>query len=310
MNRVLVAESIAAPAIQYLKQYCDVIIGRGAGFLAEDIKDCDAVIVRSAKVTEDIIANNSRLKVIAKHGMGLDNIDVKAASSHGVTVINAPFANLNSVAEHIVMLLLSLSKYTVLMDQFVRKGEFKQRDNFKMIELSGKTVGFIGMGKIPRKVAYKIRNFDLNLIAYDPFIKESELADLSVKCNDLNSVLEHSDFLIVHTPLTPQTRHLISISELKHMKKTAYLITACRGGVVNEQDLINALEENIIAGAGIDVFEPEPPLTNNPLLKMDNVILSPHNAALTATAFENMGMDCAQGIIDFLNGEKPKYLCN
>ena len=150
----------------------------------------------------------------------------------------------------------------------------------------------------------------LNLVAYDPFIKESELIDLQVVCNDLDTVLKQSDFLIVHTPLTPQTRHLISINELNKMKKNAYLITACRGGVVNELDLIHALQEKVIAGAGLDVFDPEPPLADNPLLTMDNVILSPHNAALTATAFENMGMDCAQGIIDFLSGKKPKYLCN
>lgn len=303
MKRVLITEPIARPAVELLRSCFEVAEG---GPLA----GCDGVLVRSARVSEADMDANPQLKVIAKHGMGLDTIDVEAATRRGIAVVNAPYSNLNAVAEHIVMLLMALSKRTVRMDRLTRTGAFSQRNAYRSRELRGSTVGFIGMGKISRRAVEIISGFGMEILACDPFIAPAGLGELPVELTDAEEVYRRSDFVIVHTSLTQDTFHLIGAPQFRAMKSTACFINASRGAVVDEAALIAALEAGEIAGAGLDVFEEEPPRDDNPLFRMENVILSPHNAALTDRALLAMALDSAQGVKDFLEGKVPQYLCN
>ena len=310
MKKVLGPERIAQPAMDLLKKHFEVVQGSGTANVAEELAGCEGVLVRSAHVTDVDMEKNPQLKVIAKHGMGLDAIDMDAAEKRGVAVVNAPFSNLNAVAEHIVMLILALSKRAVRMDKLTRSGEFAQRNIYKTTELKGATLGIIGMGKISRLVVQKTAGFEMNVIAADPFVTQADVDGLPVRMVTADEVYRTADFVLVHTSLFPSTFHLVGEKELDAMKETAYLINAARGAVVDEQALIAGLQAGKIAGAGLDVFEQEPPAADNPLFSMENVILSPHNAALSDGALLSMAMDSAQGIIDFLEDRQPLYPCN
>lgn len=310
MARILITEPIHSDAVALLKERFEVVQGSGTQHVAEELAGCDGILVRSAHVTEDDMNRNPQLKVIAKHGMGLDSIDVAAATARKIAVVNAPFANMNAVSEHICMLILSLSKQTVRMDRLTRNGAFSMRNSFLTKELKGSTLGIIGLGKISRLVAKKMAGFEMKIIANDPFIDPNSAAELGVEMVRAEEVYRSSDFVLVHTSLTEDTYHLVGESAFSIMKPTAYFINAARGAVVDEAALIKALENGKIAGAGLDVFEQEPPAADNPLLKMEQVIVSPHNAALTEGALRAMAMDSAQGIVDYLEGKVPQYLCN
>lgn len=310
MEKILVTEEIAAPAMELLREHFEVVQGSGPDHVAEELAGCAGVLVRLAHVTAEDMEKNPQLRVIAKHGMGLDKIDVEEATKRGIAVVNAPWSNLNAVAEHIVMFLLALSKRAVHMDRLTRESGFAQRNAYKTVELKGATLGIIGMGKISRLVVKKVSGFEMNVIAYDPFVTQKDVEDLPVRMTTAEEVYGTSDFVIVHTSLTPGTYHLVGAEQFKAMKKTAYFINAARGAVVDEPALIEALQTGEIAGAGLDVFEQEPPEADNPLLGMDNVIVSPHNAALSDGALLAMAMDSATGVVDYLEGRVPQYLCN
>lgn len=309
-QKVYVCEPIHPDAISLLKEHFDVIQGENLQNMIGEAQGCSGILVRSAKITADIMDAIPSLKVIAKHGMGVDNIDMEHATEKGILVVNAPFSNLNAVAEHIVMLLLSLSKRTVRMDKLTRCGKFQERNTYKTMELKGSTVGFIGLGKISRSVVKKLSGFDLHIIANDPAVRQADVGDLPVTMVTAKEVYSTSDFVIVHTSLFPSTFHLVGAEQFRLMKPSAFLINAARGAVVDEAAMIEALNAGEIAGAGLDVFEQEPPAENNPLFSMENVILSPHNAALSDGALWAMAMDSAQGIVDHLEGRTPKYPCN
>lgn len=310
MKRVLLTEEIHPDAVDMLRQHVEVVQGSGVEHVAEQLKGCEGVLVRSAHVTAEDMEKNPQLKVIAKHGMGLDAIDVDAATARGIAVVNAPYANMNAVAEHIVMLILALSKRTVRMDRLTREGQFYKRNQYRSKELKGSTLGIIGFGKISRLVAKKMAGFEMRLIAADPFIRPEEAEQFGVQLVSAQEVYGESDFVVVHTSLTPTTFHLVGQQEFERMKPSAYFINAARGAVVDEEAMIRALRNGTIAGAGLDVFEKEPPDPDNPLLAMDNVIVSPHNAALSDGAMLEMAMDSARGILDVLEGRIPEYLCN
>ena len=310
MERVLVTEEIAAPAMDLLRKHFEVVQGSGPDHVAAELAGCVGILIRMAHVTAEDMAKNPQLRVIAKHGMGLDKIDVEEATRRGIAVVNTPWSNSNAVAEHIVMFLLSLSKRTVLMDRLTRKDGFFKRDTYQLTELKGATLGIIGMGKISRLVVKKVCGLEMNIIAYDPFVLQEDVKDLPVRMTSAEEVYRTSDYVVVHTSLTKDTYHLVGEKEFGAMKKTAYFINAARGAVADEDALIAALKAGWIAGAGLDVFENEPPAADNPLLAMDNVIVSPHNAALTDKALLSMAMDSAMGIIDCLEGRTPQYLCN
>lgn len=312
MQKVFLTEHIHDDAVAYLRENFEVVQGTSveAADIIQQAQGCAAILIRSAKITAEIMDAVPTLKVVAKHGMGVDNIDVDHATEKGILVVNAPFSNLNAVAEHIVMLLLSLSKRTVRMDRLTRAGQFAMRNAYKTIELKGSTVGIIGMGKISRMVVKKISGFEMNIIASDPYVKQEDVADLPVTMVPAEEVYSKSDFVIVHTSLFPSTFHLVGPEQFRLMKPTAFIINAARGPVIDETAMIEAIQNGVIAGAGLDVFEQEPPTADSPLFAMEDNVLSPHNAALSDGALRAMAMDSAQGITEYLTGKPVTYPVN
>ena len=304
MEKVFLTEHIHPDAVAYLRENFEVVQGTSteSGEIIRQAQGCSAILIRSAKITAEIMDAIPTLKVVAKHGMGVDNIAVDHATEKGILVVNAPFSNLNAVAEHIVMLLLALSKRTVQMDQLTRAGQFKERNTYKTIGLKGATVGIIGMGKISR--------FEMNILATDPYVKQADVEGLGITMATPEELYAKSDFVIVHTSLFPSTFHLVGAEQFKAMKNTASIINAARGAVIDETAMIEALKSGEIAGAGLDVFEQEPPADDNPLFSMENVIVSPHNAALSDGALRAMAMDSAQGITEYLTGKPVTYPVN
>ena len=312
MEKVFLTEHIHPDAVAYLRENFEVVQGTSteSGEIIRQAQGCSAILIRSAKITAEIMDAIPTLKVVAKHGMGVDNIAVDHATEKGILVVNAPFSNLNAVAEHIVTLLLALSKRLVRMDRLTREGQFAQRNTYKTTELKNATVGIIGMGKISRLVVKKLSGFDMNIIASDPFVKQEDVGELPVTMVSSEEVYRTADFVIVHTSLFPSTFHLVSAEQFQMMKPTAYIINAARGPIIDEAAMIEALKTGGIAGAGLDVFEQEPPAPDNPLFKMDNVIVSPHNAALSDGALRAMAMDSALGITEYLTGKSVSYPVN
>ena len=312
MEKVFLTERIHEDAVACLQESFEVVQGTSteADEIIRQAQDCSAILIRSAKITAEIMDAIPTLKVVAKHGMGVDNIDVEHATKKGILVVNAPFSNLNAVAEHIVMLLIGLSKRVVRMDKLLRAGQYAQRNTYKTIELKGSTVGIIGMGKISRLVVKKLAGFEMNMIASDPYVTQEDVADLPVTMVSAEEVYTQSDFVIIHTSLFPSTYHLVGAEQFKMMKPTAYMINAARGAVIDEAAMIRALQSGEIAGAGLDVFEQEPPEADNPLFAMEQVVLSPHNAALSDGALRAMAMDSAQGVMEYLTGQPVTYPVN
>ncbi|MGI6664941.1 MAG: hydroxyacid dehydrogenase [Christensenellaceae bacterium] len=301
--RVLITEDIAAEGKAYLKERgFDLILASAAdeATLMREIRSMDGAIVRTAPFTKKIIAAGDRLKVISKHGVGVENIDVEAASAAGIRVTNGPLSNANSVAEHTLALMLTLTKQLALCDKAVRSGDFAIRNRIVLDDLAGKTVGIIGFGNIGRRVAEKCHyGFSMRVLAYNR--SEKEMPDYVTPVS-LDTLLSSADYISLHIPLTQETRKLIDAAALSKIKPSAYLINVARADVVDTDALIYALKNKKIKGAGIDVFSPEPPLQNNPFFTLPNVVLSPHNAAHTKKAFSDMSLHAAIGVVEVLEG--------
>ncbi len=304
-QKVYVSEPIHPAAIAMLKEQFEVVQGSNINNIAEEAQGCSGILIRVAKITKEIMDAVPTLKVVAKHGIGVDNIDVAAATERGILVVNAPFSNINAVAEHTVTLMLAASKHLVMLDQTTRDGKFAKRNQYVLTELKGKTIGLVGLGKIAKLVAKKLSAWDVELIGSDPFVSTEQAAEAGIKLVSFEEVLERADFVSLHTPLTAETHKMMSTEQLAKMKPSAVLINASRGPVVDEAALVQALKDGSIAGAALDVFDPEPPSVDNPLFALDNVIVSPHNAALTDMALVAMAMDSATGIVDYLTGKTP-----
>lgn len=307
MKKVLVTEQIHEDAIALLQKQFEVVQG------GEDLtaaRGCEGMLVRVKQVTAQVMDALPTLRVIAKHGIGVDNIDLQAATERGILVVNAPTANIHAVAEHTAALILALLKNLLFLDRATRKGEFQKRNQYITTELRGKSVGLVGFGRIAQLVRDKLSGFGAAFLAYDPFMSREQADALGVSLVSLEELLRAADIVSLHTPLTEETHHLIDAGALSLMKSGAYLINASRGPVVDERALYEALSAHAIAGAALDVFEQEPPRPDSPLWELDNLIVSPHNAALSDAALRAMGMDSAQGIADFLTGGAPKYPVN
>ncbi len=307
--KILVTEPIHQDGIDILKKTGEVIMGTGTDedTIIKDGKDADAILVRVAKITEKIINSLPNLKAVAKHGIGVDNIDVDACTAKGVAVLNAPKSNTNAVAEHTVALVFATVKNIAFLDVKTKEGEFGQRSNYPTAELQGKTLGLIGMGNIATLVAKKLKAFDMDVVAYDPYKTESEYATMVKSPEEVYKV---ADVISIHSPLTKETKHMVSDAAFSQMKDGAFFVNASRGGVVDENALYNALTNGKLRGAGFDVFEAEPPSADNPLFKLVNVTVSPHNAALSDQALVNMATHAAQGICDKLEGRNPEWVVN
>jgi len=280
--------------------------------LIGEAEDADALIVRSAKITRRIIEGARKLRAIASLRVGVDNIDVKAATERGVFVINPPGANADSVADHTFALILVLARNLLRLDSELRCGNWSVRDMMLPynIELQGKTLGVIGFGAIGRRVSTRAKAFQMKIVAYDPYIPKERFDAEDVEMVDLETLLSRSDVVTIHIPLTEETYHMISEKELRLMKRTAFLINTSRGGIVDDETLVRALQEGWIAGAGLDVFEREPIPLGSPLLELRNVVVTPHSAALAREARARTMVTLAQDIVRTLSGEAPQNLVN
>jgi D-3-phosphoglycerate dehydrogenase len=301
---VLIAEELAPSAIDVLADDFDVrhVDGTDRPALLAALADADAVIVRSAThIDAEAVAAATRLKVVARAGVGLDNVDIRAATARGVMVVNAPTSNIVSAAEQAIALLLTVARHTASASASLKNGEWK-RAKYTGVELQGKTVGVVGLGRIGVLFAQRMAAFGTRLIAYDPYIQPARAAQLGVRLVGLDELLRESDFISVHLPKTPETLGLIGERELATVKPGVRIINAARGGLVDEQALADALAEGRVAGAGIDVFVKEP-ATASPLFSFDNVVVTPHLGASTAEAQDKAGLAVARSVKLALQGE-------
>lgn len=268
--------------------------------LAGALQDCDGLIVRSeTKVTADLLDEVTNLRVIGRAGVGVDNIDVPAATIRGIVVMNAPDGNTITTAEHTIALLISLARSIPQANSSLKSGRW-ERKKFIGVELQGKTLGIVGLGRIGRVVASRARALGMQIVAYDPFIAPEQARDLEIELAPLDDVYARADFLTVHTPLTAETRGLIDREVLGKMKHGARLINCARGGLVDEDALYEALTNGSIAGAALDVFGQEPPPSDHRLLQLDQVIATPHLGASTTEAQEGVAFTVAEQMRDFL----------
>lgn len=272
--------------------------------LMKEIVDADAIVVKFAKVTRECIEASKRLKIIAKHGVGIDNIDVETATQRGIWVTNVPTVNADSVAEFTVGLILAVARKIPEGVEQIKAGEWK-RESLLGMELKGKCLGIVGFGNIGQRVAQKISGFEMRVIAYDPYVSEEKFLQYGVQSVDLNTLLKEADIITLHLPLNGETRGLIGEKELRIVKPSAFLINAARSEIVEKYALLSALKERRLAGAAIDVFDNEPPSPEDPLLKLPNVIGTPHIAAMTREVQEKIVKTVCNDVVRVLNGQVP-----
>ena len=311
--KILISDPLAKEGIDILKEAGKFQIDEKSNLtleeLKKEIKDYDAVIIRSGtKLTKDIIENADNLKVIGRAGIGVDNIDVNAASLKGIVVMNAPGGNTISTAEHTFSLLLALSRNIPQANMSLRENEW-DRKKFMGTQVFGKTLGVIGMGRIGTEVAKRAVSFGMKVIAYDPYISDDKIKGLKIEIVDFDRLLAESDYISIHTPKTEETKHLISTKEFKKMKKGVRVINCARGGIIDEKALLNAIKETKVAGAALDVYEQTPP-TDNPLIKLDNVVATPHLGASTEEAQVSVAIDVAKQVKDALLNKVYKNAIN
>lgn len=313
-QRILVPQPISPIGLNFLKnQGYEVDTGCGAGEadIIEKIGSCSGLLIRNAKVTKKIIDAATELRVIGRHGVGVETIDVAYATQRGVWVTNAPESNFNAVAEHTIMTLLLLAKNFLEVHRCFTAGDFDVRNRIVNMELPQKTLGIVGFGRVGMSVARKAyHGFGMKIIAYDPFVSSSKEFNYVSFSKNIEHVFSTSDFITLHMPANEKTRSIINKNLFDKMKPTAYLINAARHEIVNERDFVDAIKAKRIAGAATDVYEKEPPDTASPMLCLSNVVYTPHNAAHTKEAFANMALDAAQGIHEILSGLKPTWPVN
>ena len=310
--KVLIPEKLADPGIELLRQdfEVDVRLGLTPDELLETIGDYDGLIIRSAtQVSAEVIDHADNLKAIGRAGIGVDNIDIGAATKHGVIVANAPESNTVAAAEHTLGLMLASARRIPAADSSLRNGEWK-RSAFKGVEVSGKTLGLIGLGHVGAIVARGALGMGMRVLAYDPYVSEDRMRQVNVEpAETTDEVFEGADFVSLHVPRTPQTMGLVNEDSLAKMKPTAFLINVARGGIVDETDLYNALKEGTIAGAALDVFAEEP-TTQSPIFTLPNVVVTPHLGASTAEAQDRAGITAAEQVATALRGAVPIHAIN
>lgn len=279
--------------------------------LAEIIGGYDAIVIRSAtKLTADLIEAGKNLTVIGRAGIGVDNVDVEAATKKGIVVMNTPEANAITTAEHTITLMLSLARQIPQAHASLKAGKW-ERNKFKGMEIYGKTLGCIGLGNIGKLVAERALGLKMNVIAYDPFLSKEAAEKIGVELVSLDDLLKRSDIITIHTPLTPETKNLINKDTIEKMKKRIVLINCARGGVINENDIAEAIKSGRVAGAAFDVFVNEPPEGGNPIIALEeNVVFTPHLGASTEEAQTKVGLAIAEQIVDFLKNGVVKNAVN
>jgi D-3-phosphoglycerate dehydrogenase len=278
------------------------------------VRDADIVLVNMAKFTREVIAGLARAQVIIRHGIGYDNVDVQAATDHGIILANERTASSEDVAEHAVLLMLATYKKKKIQDEilkdWVSTGVWSSKKIYPLYRLNGKTLGIVGCGNIGSRVFRKMKGFGLDILVCDPYLSPRRFADLGVSHTPLDALLGKADIISVHVPVTDETRGMFNLEKFALMKKSAVMVNTSRGPIIKTQDLISALKQGLIAGAGLDVFEKEPPPPDFELLRMDNVILTPHIAWYS----EEGGWDIRVMIMDdvkaVLQGQPPRHVVN
>jgi D-3-phosphoglycerate dehydrogenase / 2-oxoglutarate reductase len=309
--KILVAEPLAKQGLEILRAHHDVDekIGLKPDELAAIIGEYDALLVRSqVKVTADILVHATRLIVIGRAGVGVDNVDLEAATKAGIVVVNAPTGNTVSAAEQTIALMLALAHKTAAADASMRRGEWK-RSSFTGVELRGRTLGIIGLGKIGQAVADRARGLEMNVIGYDPFVTAEQAAIHGIALVNLDAIIDQADVITVHVPLNKATRNIIGAEQIARLKPGVMLVNVARGGVYDEAAVAQALTDGKLAGAAFDVFDPEPPV-DSPILTAPNTVLTPHLGALTAEAQLRVAEEACEQVIDVLAGRSARYAVN
>ena len=316
MSKIAVVDKIHSDGIKLLEknqkfQY-EVIEDLSKKNLISKLPAFDGITLRRGKIDAEILEKCKNLKVISRHGVGYDNVDIKFLKKNNITLLVTATTASVSPAEHIMFIILNISKGKNFYDQAVRNGKFesimhmKNNNNF---ELSNKKILIVGFGRIGRKLIKRCLGFEMKVYAYDPFVDKRIIESLGgIKVDDLNKSLKEIDILSLNVPLTEKTHNMINLEKMKIMKKSAVIINISRGGVVNERDLNEALNNKIIYGAGLDVFEKEPPTNANPLLTNKNVLLSPHAATFTEECLSKMSIETVQNIINFFENKLDKSM--
>ena len=278
--------------------------------LKSKLKDCDGASIRIAKLPGETFEEAKNLKIISRHGVGYDNVDLNYIKKNNITLLITATANAVAVAEHVIYMMLSISKSINQYDHEVRIGNFKKNaSSIKTLELFNKEILIVGFGRIGQTLIKRCKGFDMKVKVYDPYVKKEIIEKFGgEKIENLDKGLNICDYLSLHVPLNDKTKNLIDYSKLKNMKKESIVINTARGGVINEEDLNKALNENIIFGAGLDVFEKEPVDKNNPLLSNKKVLLSPHSATFTNECKSRMSLETTKNIIDFFENKIDKSM--
>jgi len=315
VKRILVNKPIHDDAIELLSQEVEVLTPFKASReeIIEMLPDVQAIILCAGmKMDAEAIDAAALLEVLGRHGAGMDIVDVPAATARGIPVVFTPLGPTESTAEHAFLLMMAVARKLTFLDRSVREGNFHVRDHVVGAELQGKKAGVVGFGNIGRRFAEMCRDaFQMEIHAYDPFIDAEKITDWGAIAE--KSVVEMAgkvDFLSLHIPATPDTHHIVDAAVLDALGPNGYLINCARGPVTDEQALVQALKDDRLAGAALDVYDPEPPKGDNPLFAMDNVVLTPHLASFTDEGRRRMGLMVAEDVMKVLRGEKPLYLAN
>ena len=312
-HKILIADtSIAPEGCRLLEAAAPVVTlppYASEADMVERARDVDAILVRTSVVSGRVIRAAPALKVVSRHGVGVDNVDVAECTRHGIAVAITEEANAQAVSEHAFTSMLAVANKVAPADAHMRQGQW-QRHRWIGVELHRKVMGIVGLGRIGSRLARHAGAFDMEVLACDPYIPPARAAAAKAALVDLTGLLGRSDFVSVHVPLTPETRHLIGRAELELMKPGAILVNTARGGIVDEQALCDALSSGHLAGAAVDVFEQEPVPPGHPLLALENLLLTPHVAGQSAESMVRMSVGAADNILRVLRGEQPSCLVN
>ncbi|RNI11874.1 phosphoglycerate dehydrogenase [Methanohalophilus sp. RSK] len=309
--KVLVSDSLSEEGVAKLEEHFDVEVSTGLSEdeLVEKIGEFDALVIRSGtQVTARVIEAADKLKIVGRAGVGVDNIDIPAATEKGIIVVNAPEGNMLSAAEHTIAMMLSMARNIPQATASLKAGKW-ERKKFLGVEVNGKTLGVIGLGRIGAEVAKRAQGLEMNILAYDPFVNEDRAKELGVELASVKDIAKRADFITVHTPLTKETRNILDTEEFDLMKPNARVINCARGGIINEDALGQALKNDQIAGAAIDVFTNEPP-ENCSFVGLDNAVVTPHLGASTEEAQVNVAVSVAEEVISVLNGGPARSTIN
>ena len=314
MYKVAIIEKIHSDGLEFLKKKnnfdFDVIDDVSEENLIKVLPNYDACTLRVSKLDSNILKHCKKLKVISRHGVGFDNVDTNFLKESGITLLITATANARAVAEHVIYMMLTISKGFNIYDNEVRKGNFKSNSNkITTYELFKKNIMIFGFGRIGKILAELCKAFEMKIKIYDPYVDKKIIENLGYKkIDDYNEEIKNSDYISLHLPLKKDTKNLINFDIMKNMKKNSIIINTSRGGIVNENDLNKALNEKLIFGAGLDVFEKEPILNDNPLIKNKRVLLSPHTATFTEECKSRMSIETVKNIVDFFSNKINKSM--